>query len=294
MPSLPSHSCRKLALCYPGRSVYAKLVCRIYRWKRVHKLPSVEKAFEAHQNYTLNKISSSLIAEQNGCEDEDDDVAIDARDSTRGREKEDCRLSLSPKRLTVARRPVQAVYSPTTPSAAAATATDKERTSPLRRVNRSLLPSQPITTLSGASASARHALVRDVIEEVLPALLQQQKALIGSAFCSMRSSADDIDDSDDTTMIYGCRRCETLHRQLLHMEAQQASLEAELESVKATRLTTTTRPARQSVLQAVIYQNEGLQTFKRLEYINFIRHRSHRLGPHDLSVSITVTSFSLV
>ena len=73
--------------------------------------------------------------------------------------------------------------------------------------------------------SDRRALVRDFIGEVLPALLQQQKALMGSAFDAMSSSSDAKEDND---MQYGCRNCETLQRQLEELRAVNESLTAEM------------------------------------------------------------------
>ena len=242
---------RKLALRFPGRSVYAKLMSRIYRWKRVHKLPSVEMAFEEHQQYSLDKIVSSMGARQ--CEDEDDDVAVYTSGHHSGQETEKCQLSPSSKRLALAHRATEPLYCPTAPSTTTTTTT--HRPYPFQQLHRPQLSSKPLAAQSSASTSAHHTIIRDVIGEVLPALLQQQKALIGSAFSSMRSSAD----IDDTAMAYGCRHCETLQRELLQMEAVQASLRAELESLRATKLTTTAPNSQQSVLQCVIQDDEDIK-----------------------------------
>ena len=126
---------RKLALRFPGRSIYAKLVSRIYRWKRVHKLPSVEKAFEQHQQFTLDKILSSMGAIQ--CED--DDVAVDASDCHNGQEKEELKPSPASTRLAVARPASQPVYYHTVPSTATTV-----RSSPPQQLHGPQLATRPL------------------------------------------------------------------------------------------------------------------------------------------------------
>ena len=188
---------RKLALRFPGRSVYAKLVGRVYRWKRVRKLQSVEEAFVAHQQYTLDKLEESMP-----CEDNDE-----AEDEFPDSNAEENEVSPLPKRRAMIRR-----YAPASSS------------------------SPSVHARYGASSISRRNIIRDVIGEVLPALLQQQKSLVSSAISSMRAaSTDEASDTDDThirALSYGCRSCETLQRRLLQMEAEQASLRAELERMR--------------------------------------------------------------
>ena len=47
---------RELSRHLPGRSVYAKLVSRVYSWKETHSVPSVDSVFEQHKQYTLSKL----------------------------------------------------------------------------------------------------------------------------------------------------------------------------------------------------------------------------------------------
>ena len=101
----------------------------------------------------------------------------------------------------------------------------------------------PPSSLSVSSPSLqldRRALVREVMEEILPVLLQQQQAILRPAFDAVLSSSSaadadgDVGDNDDadTAMRYGCRNCETLQRQLEQSEADRVLLTAELDRLK--------------------------------------------------------------
>ncbi|MCJ1296839.1 hypothetical protein MMC34_008407, partial [Xylographa carneopallida] len=68
------------------------------------------------------------------------------------------------------------------------------------------------------------AIVREVLEEVLPALLQQQQALMSSALNAIGSSAAVDSHSEDGVLSYGCRNCDTLQRQVEELQAEVVSL----------------------------------------------------------------------
>ena len=76
------------------------------------------------------------------------------------------------------------------------------------------------------------ALIRDVISELLPALLRQQQVLMGSAFNAMTSATDAREDNGGA-MQFGCRNCETLQRQLAEVRARREALTAELYALQA-------------------------------------------------------------
>ena len=47
---------RELSRRFHGKSVYAKLVSRVYNWKETLVVFSVDTAFQQHKEYTLSKI----------------------------------------------------------------------------------------------------------------------------------------------------------------------------------------------------------------------------------------------
>ena len=85
----------------------------------------------------------------------------------------------------------------------------------------------PRSRAKPASRTApRHAIVREALKEVLPALSQQQQALMGSALNAIGSSAAVDSNSEDGALSYGCRNCDTLQRQVEELQAEVESLKA--------------------------------------------------------------------
>ena len=190
---------RKLALQFPGRSVYGKLIGRVYRWKRVHKLGTVEMAFTEHQLYTLAKLKSSreavrAVDEHEDEEDEDEEQFDHAASEQDDAQETDRQQQLPPsKRRAQPHLHASAAVAPSDPAVGYSAADSSSI-------------SRPRLTGSSCSTPARRAIIRDVIGEVLPALLLQQKALMRTAIDTMRfTSAEDTSDSDGThASAYGC------------------------------------------------------------------------------------------
>ena len=198
---------RELSRRFPGRSVYAKLVSRVYNWKETHSVPSVDTAFEQHKAYTLNKIrrkrdghrapSDNVEVEQSGDCDVDAQQGNAERDGGAEEKKREDEVD----------------------SSAAQVPKRTHASHPAR-------PPPRLRAAPASRAAPRRAIVREVIKEVLPALLLQQQALMGSAFSAMGSSAAVDSNGEDGALSYGCRNCDTLQRQVEELQGEVSSLKA--------------------------------------------------------------------
>ena len=161
---------------------------------------SVDTAFEQHKEYTLSKIRRKRDRRRpagNGEQPAARDV--DAQQS--GAEREDA-------------------------------AEEKKREDEVSHVSQhtdAFHPPHPPSRSRAQSisrAAPHQSIVRDVLKQVLPALLQQQQALMGSAFSAMGSSAAVDSNGEDGALSYGYRNCDTLQRQVDELRAEVERLKA--------------------------------------------------------------------
>ena len=221
---------RELSRRFPGRSVYAKLVSRVYNWKETHSLSDVNTAFEQHKEYTLSKIRRKRDGRRRPAGNGEQPAARDVDAQQSGAEREDA--AEEKKREG-----------------------DVDLSAPhVRQHTHASHPHRPPTRSRAKPVSRtapRQAIVREVLKEVLPALLQQQQALMGSALNAMGSSVA-VDTGEDSALSFGCRNCDTLQRQV-------EELRAELKTFKAAALSAAASQSRHAALSDAEEDGETLQ-----------------------------------